>query len=59
MIVEQGDGSIAQRMKDGKCPKCRSEITVVNGEFTCKVCNLIIQERLFQGTADKGWRHET
>lgn len=44
MIVEQGDGSIAKRLNEGRCPKCRSVLPPANGHMNvvCKVCDLII-----------------
>lgn len=44
MIIEQGDGSIAKRLNEGRCPTCRAKLPPANGHMNvvCKVCNLII-----------------
>jgi len=38
-VVVTGDGSMAQLMADGLCPKCHAEL---DGETICQVCNLEI-----------------
>lgn len=35
----QGDGSMAELMRNGQCPKCRTDM---GGDLTCGVCGLEI-----------------
>lgn len=44
MIIEQGDGSIAKRLKEDRCPNCSSNLPPANGHknVVCRVCDLII-----------------
>ena len=44
-MIEEGDGTFAKRIKDGKCPKCKTGFSFVHshdqGEYwECPTCKL-------------------
>lgn len=64
-MIEQGDGTIAKRLSEGMCPRCRTHLPPVDvhGHLQCASCKCVIQdccqgeqaECLMKGTADGGW----
>lgn len=44
-MIEQGDGSMARRLRDGACPVCRAQLKQDDEVSVCVVCKLEIKER--------------
>lgn len=42
VMIEQGDGTIAKRLKLGLCPKCQTKFKDMEYYKRCKTCNLIV-----------------
>jgi len=43
-MIEQGDGVMAQRLRDGTCPNCRAQLKQDEDVQVCVVCKLEIRE---------------
>lgn len=45
-MIEQGDGTIAQRLKDSMCPRCRTHLPPVDvhGHIQCASCKVVIND---------------
>jgi len=44
-MIEQGDGLMARRLRDGACPVCRAQLKQGDEVAVCVVCKLEIKER--------------
>ncbi len=44
--ISQGDGTMAQAVRDGLCPRCQTQMRPieVHGHTQCAVCHLVIEE---------------
>ena len=44
--ISQGDGTMAQAIRDGLCPRCQTQMrpVEVHGHTQCAVCHLVIDE---------------
>ena len=43
-MIEQGNGEIAKRLKQGLCPKCLSQLVARMFGWHCVICGLDIKE---------------
>ena len=44
-MIDQGDGVMARRLRDGTCPNCRAQLKQNDEVAVCVVCKLEIKER--------------
>ena len=60
-MIEQGDGTFAERLARGHCPRCQTALPPfdVHGRIQCSVCDLVIAKHCTEeqacdsDTADK------